>query len=147
MTRQVLFMQGGGEGAHDERDEKLVAGLERELGRGYELRYPRMPNEADPRYGTWSRAIAKEIDALEDGAIVVGHSVGGTLLIRTLADKPLPRKLNGVVLIAAPFVGEGGWPDDDIAAMDHLGGQLPSGMRVRLFHGGADETAPPAHAD
>ncbi len=47
-TRQVLFIQGGGAGAHDERDGKLVESLRRELGGRYEVRQPRMPEEGDP---------------------------------------------------------------------------------------------------
>jgi hypothetical protein len=50
MSTQVLFIQGGGAGVHDDWDNKLVASLERELGNGYEIRYPRMPAEADPSY-------------------------------------------------------------------------------------------------
>ena len=143
----MLFIQGGGEGTHAEWDNKLVANLERELGPGYEIRYPRMPNEADPRYSTWSKAIEKEIEALGDGAIFVGHSVGGTILIKTLADQQPRRKPKGVILVATPFIGKDGWPSDDIAPMDHLGDDLPAEMDIYLFHGSADDTVPPAHAD
>ena len=48
MTTQILFVQGGGEGVHDQWDKKLVDSLGSELGRDYEIRYPLMPNEADP---------------------------------------------------------------------------------------------------
>ena len=40
-ARQILFIQGGGAGAHDEWDDKLVKSLRRELGSGYEVRCPR----------------------------------------------------------------------------------------------------------
>ena len=50
MTRQVLFIQGGGEGVHDEWDKQLVASLKRELGPDYQISYPRMPNEAHRQY-------------------------------------------------------------------------------------------------
>src|SRR4051812_15264491 len=42
---RVMFVQGGGEGAHDSWDNKLVASLEQALGAGYSVRYPRMPKE------------------------------------------------------------------------------------------------------
>ena len=70
MKRQILFVQGGGEGAHDEWDNKLVDSLRRNLGPDYEVRYPRMPNEADPIYAQWKAALADEIAALDDGAIL-----------------------------------------------------------------------------
>src|SRR5690606_16023853 len=48
MRRQVLFIQGAGQGTYAEWDNKLVDSLVKALGRDYEVRYPRMPNEADP---------------------------------------------------------------------------------------------------
>jgi hypothetical protein len=38
-TRQILLIQGGGAGAYDEWDGKLVESLRRELGGGYEVRH------------------------------------------------------------------------------------------------------------
>ena len=63
-TRQILFIQGGGAGAHDEWDDKLFDSLRRELGDGYEVRYPRMPDEDDPSYARWSEAIRRTCIAL-----------------------------------------------------------------------------------
>ena len=63
-NRQILFIQGGGAGAHDEWDDKLVDSLRRGLGAGREVRYPRMPDEDDPSYATWSPAIRREMSAL-----------------------------------------------------------------------------------
>jgi pimeloyl-ACP methyl ester carboxylesterase len=145
--RQILFIQGGGAGAHDEWDCKLVDSLRRELGHGYDLRYPRMPDEHDPSYARWSAAIQGEVTTLDDGAVVVGHSVGGTILINTLAERPPQGPLAAIVLIAAPFVGTGGWPGEEFELPHDLGARLPHGTPVHVFHGLRDETAPPSHAD
>jgi predicted alpha/beta hydrolase family esterase len=148
MTSQVLFVQGGGaEGTHDEWDNKLVESLERELGPDYEVRYPRMPNEAHPAYGNWKRALEKEFTKLNDGAVLVGHSIGGTILINALAEDRPALGLSGVFLIAAPFVGENGWPSDDIKPRKKIGAELPEGMPVYLYHGSKDDIAPFAHVD
>jgi pimeloyl-ACP methyl ester carboxylesterase len=144
--RQVLFVQGGGAGTHDAWDDKLVASLRRGLGDGYEVRYPRMPDEGDPSYAGWSVAIRREIAALDDGAVVVGHSVGATILVNALGELPPERPLGAIVLVAAPFVGAGGWPGDEFELPADLGARLPEGVPVHLFHGLADETAPPSHA-
>ena len=145
MPRQLLFIQGGGAGAHDEWDLTLVDRLGRELGPGYEIRFPRMPNEADPTYKRWKAALEKEFGRLDEGAILVGHSIGGTILINTLVEAPPDVALGGIVLIAAPFIGEGGWPGDDIEPMSDLGRRLPPQTPVVLYHGTADETAPVEH--
>ena len=146
-TRQVLFIQGGGEGVHDEWDDKLVDSLRRELGDGHEVRYPRMPDEDDPSYARWSAAIRREMTALDDGAVVAGHSVGGTILINALAERPPEPELRAIVLIAAPFVGAGGWPSDEFELPSDLGARLPHGARVHVFHGLQDEIALPSHAE
>lgn len=145
-TRQVLFIQGGGSGTHDEWDDKLVHSLRAELGDGFEVRYPRMPDEDDPRGSTWGPAIRQEIASLEDGAVVVGHSVGATVLIHVLDNRPRDRGLAAIVLLAAPFVGAGGWPGDEFELPDDLGSRLPLGVPVHLFYGLADDTVPTAHA-
>lgn len=54
-ARQILFIQGGGAGAYDVWDDKLVESLRRELGGGHEVRYPRMPDEGDPSYARGAR--------------------------------------------------------------------------------------------
>jgi predicted alpha/beta hydrolase family esterase len=145
-NRQILFIQGGGAGAHDEWDDKLVDSLRRGLGDKRQVRYPRMPDEDDPSYGRWVEAIRREMAGLDDGAVVVGHSVGGTLLINALAEQAPERKLGAIVLIAAPFVGAGGWPSDEFELPSDLGARLPQGVPVHVFHGLEDETAPPSHA-
>lgn len=147
MTRQVLFIQGGGEGTHDAWDNRLVDSLRRELGPGYDVRYPRMPDEANPSYSAWKAAIAEEIAGLADGAVVVGHSIGGTVLINALAEAPPKRTLAGLFLVAAPFVGPGGWPSDDVGSMADIGARLPREPPIHLYFGGADDTVPLTHAE
>lgn len=147
MRRQVLFVQGGGERVHDEWDGKLVASLRAELGPDYEVRYPRMPNEDDPSYATWTATLENELAGLDEGAILVGHSLGGTILINALAEHPPERELGAIILIAAPFVGEGGWQSADWKPQRALGEQLPGGVPIYLYHGLADATVPASHAE
>jgi pimeloyl-ACP methyl ester carboxylesterase len=51
------------------------------------------------------------------------------------------------VLLAAPFVGEGGWESDELRFPPDLGQRLPPGVPLHFFHGLEDETAPPSHID
>lgn len=143
----MLFVQGGGESVHDEWDNKLVASLEGALGSGYDVRYPRMPNEGDPSFSAWSAVLGREIAELDDGAFLVGHSVGGTILVHALAKRPrLLTHIAGICLIAAPFVGDGGWPGDEIAP--HRNWAEPvAGAAIYLYQGDADSTVPMAHLD
>lgn len=146
MSRQLLFVQGGGgENAHDAWDSKLVENLQRALGPEYEIRYPRMPDEDDPKFVPWKAALRKELEELGDGALLVGHSIGATILVHSLAEEPIKRAPAGLFLISMPFIGEGGWPSDEIEPKPDLGGKLPVQCPIYLYHGDADETVPTKH--
>ncbi len=145
--RQLLFIQGGGAGVHDKWDNKLVESLEHELGSAYEICYPQMPDEADPRYDAWKATLEKELAALDDRAILIGHSIGGTMLVNVIAEQSSERRFGALFLIAAPFVGDGGWSSDDLQSPRDLGARLPRDVPVHIYHGLNDETAPPSHAE
>ena len=145
--RPVLFVQGGGEGVHDQWDNHLVDSLKRELGPDYEIHYPVMPNEADPGYAVWKGALEREFASLEHGSIVIGHSVGGTILINALAERTPQSSLGAICLIAAPFIGAGGWTSEDIEPRSDIAARLPRDVPIFLYHGRNDETVPFAHVE
>jgi len=145
MRRRVLFVQGGGEGAH-QVDARLVASLAKELGPDYELHYPLMPHEDTPDYSAWNRVLIAGITLLGDGVVVVGHSIGATIVLWSLAENGPKQPLAGVFLIAAPFVGEGGWQIEDSVAPRNIGAKVPD-VPIYLYHGREDETVPFAHVD
>ena len=147
MRRQVLFIQGGGAGVHAGWDNRLVDSLRRELGPGYVVRYPAMPDEAEPRYTAWREAIEREFADLDDGAVLVGHSVGGTVLVHVLADGAPPFRPAAICLVAAPFIGDGGWSSEEIEARPDLAMQLPDGVPILIYQGENDDTVPPEHAE
>jgi predicted alpha/beta hydrolase family esterase len=147
MPKQVLFVQGGGEAVHDTWDNKLVRSLERELGDGYAVLYPRMPAEADPRYAAWKAALLSAFEELEDGAIIVGHSVGGAILIHVLAEQWPKQQLGAISLIATPFIGDGGWQSNDMNPRADFAERFPADVPLFLYHGSADDVVPFGHLD
>jgi predicted alpha/beta hydrolase family esterase len=61
--------------------------LRRALGGGHHVRCPRVPDEDEPSYAKWA-ASGRQIAEPNDGVVLVGHSIGGTILIQ--APKLLP---------------------------------------------------------
>jgi predicted alpha/beta hydrolase family esterase len=149
IKKQVLFVQGGGRDTHDSWDNRLVASLERALGGGYAVRYPRMPGEAEPDPVAWKKVLARELGGLSDGAILVGHSLGAAILLDHLLDHPgdfgPARSPAGTFLIAPPFIGDGGWPSDDLRPTRDLVGKLPAGAPLFVYQGSKDQTVPFSH--
>jgi predicted alpha/beta hydrolase family esterase len=145
--RQLLFVQGGGKDVHDEWDDKLVESLRRGLGDGFDVRYPRMPREDDPDYARWKPVLEEQIGELRDDAILVGHSVGATILVRLLQEQAGARRLGGLFFIAAPFLGDGGWSADDVRFSADLGARFPRDIPIHFYHGLEDKTVPSSHAE
>jgi pimeloyl-ACP methyl ester carboxylesterase len=104
--RQVLFIHGGGDGGY-EADAELAASLQRSLGTGYEVRYPRMPEEPPPDFG-WGHKIGSEIAAIEGEALLVGHSLGASMLLKYLSENRIASPIRGIFLIATPW-----WSGDE----------------------------------
>src|SRR4051812_30249563 len=99
MKKQVLFIQGGGNGGY-EADAKLVASLQKALGKDYELNYPRMQtDEAAPDFG-WLEQIGREIGKLRNDFILVGHSLGASFLLKYLSENKVSKKAAGIFLIS-----------------------------------------------
>ena len=143
--KQLLFIQGAGKDVHDAWDNKLVASLEQALGPDYTIRYPRMPDEAAPHAAAWKKTIAREIGKLNDGLFLVGHSVGAAVLLDYLAE--MDRRVAGVFLIAAPFIGDGGWPSEDLRPTAEVARALHGGEALHFYQGRDDETVPFAHLE
>jgi uncharacterized protein len=145
MTKQVLFVHGGGGGAHAE-DAKLAASLEEKLGSGYRVRYPEMPREEDPEYQVWKQVIIDELADMGEGAILVGHSIGASVVIKALTDQEIRTPLAGVFLISTPFwYDHEVWRWPEVELREEVATKLPSRLPLFLYHGIADEVVPVAH--
>ncbi|HLV99273.1 MAG TPA: alpha/beta fold hydrolase [Ktedonobacterales bacterium] len=146
MGKEVIFIQGGGEGAY-EMDRKLVASLQQALGADYQVHYPRMPNEGAPDYTLWKGPIHSMLAALHGESILVGHSVGGYLLVKYVTQEPLPSApIRGICLIATPYPGgDEQWQFEGFSLPEDFGRKFPANARIWLYHSPDDQTVPFAH--
>ena len=144
MKRQVLFVHGAGQGAH-EADEKLAASLGDALGTNYEVRSPKMPDEDSPEIEAWKGRISEELAAIDGEVVLVGHSVGAFVLLEYLSEEAVEGPFAGLFLVAAPYVGTGGWEIDGYALQKDLASGLPERLPVFLYHGREDEVVPFEH--
>ncbi len=144
MRKRVLFMHGGGEGAYEE-DRKLAASLQDALGAAYDVRCPKMPDEDHPVYQAWKERIAEELDALEGEVILVGHSLGGSILLKYLSEEEVEKLVAGLFLVAAPYWGVEDWEVGEYALREDFASKIPKEMTVFLYHSRDDEVVPFAH--
>lgn len=144
MRKRVLFVHGGGKGAYEE-DRKLAASLQDALGADYDVRCPKMPDEDSPEYGAWRDRISQELAALHDEVFLVGHSLGGSILLKYLTEEESAEPVAGLFLLAAPLWGAEDWEVEEYALRSRFASRLPSELPVFLYHSRDDEVVPFTH--
>lgn len=147
MTRQALFIQGAGEGAYSE-DKKLADSLRQALGPAYDVRYPVMPDVGDAPYESWKQQIETELATLTGPVILVGHSVGASILLKCLTEMDIGLLVAGIFLISTPFWGGDGWQYDGYQKLElpkDVAVRLPQDTQVFLYHSQDDEIVPFSH--
>ena len=147
MTNHALFIQGAGKGAYEE-DKKLAASLREALGADYEVHYPAMVDEDSASYEQWKQQIENELTAMQGPIILVGHSVGASVIIKCMSETEVKKPIVGIFLIAAPFWGGNGWRYEgyeELALPKELAAKLPKGISIFLYHCHDDEIVPFDH--
>ena len=140
----VLFIQGGGKGAHAE-DAALANSLQRALGPKYDVLFPRMPGEADPNVEAWKRKISSELSRIPGAVILVAHSVGGSILLRTLSEEKVQKSIAGLFLLATPSWDADRWNFDDLKLRPDISEKLASIPRIFFYHCRDDDVVPFSH--
>ena len=147
MSMQALFIQGAGQGAHA-ADEKLVASLRQSLGPEYTIHYPTMPHEDNADYEIWKIRLSCELTAMRDPVLLLGHSVGASMLLKYLSEIEVERTIIGIFLLATPFWGGDGWRYEGfmrLALQEGFAAKLPKDAPIFLYHGRNDEIVPFMH--
>jgi len=141
MKKQVLFIQGGGDDGY-EADLSLVASLQKELGDDYEIFYPQMPNdESAPDFG-WLKEIKEEIGKLNNDLILVGHSLGASMLLKYLSENTISKKVAGVFLVSTPFWrGKEEWVQG-LKLQEDFAVNLPQNIPIFFYQCLDDEVVP-----
>ena len=143
-TQPVLFIQGAGMMHDPEGSGRLAAYLARELSADYRVIAPEMPDADNPHYQPWRDRIEQELEATGQEVILVGHSLGGSVLLKYLAEGSYRKPVPGLFLVSVPNWGPDGWGYDEFAAPNDVGSRLPA-SRIFLYHSRDDPEVPFAH--
>ncbi len=102
-----------------------------------------MPDPDNPDAGAWGKAVRKHLKSMDDDFVAVGHSLGGSTILKELAEHGVPRRLRGVITLAMPF-----WPDWEV--MDYALPQDVSRLGkvpLMFYFSTDDETVAIEHLD
>ncbi len=136
--KQVLFIHGGGDDGYAV-DKTLVASLKEQLGTAYSVHYPQMIPDMDaPDYG-WGKQIAQAMAEIKGNVILVGHSIGASILLKYLTENTIKQPISGLFLISAPFIGYEKWQMDNLTLGEDFAEALPNDASIFLYHAKDDE--------
>jgi predicted alpha/beta hydrolase family esterase len=150
--RQVVAIHGGDafptyeEYLEDLRDFKIESidyfkrqndwkqNLQKTLGDGYEVILPRMPNSGNARYLDWKIWFEKLLPLLNNGIILIGHSLGASFLAKYLSEERVSKKILGTFLVSGPYDKDGERPIVEFVLPASLALLEEQGGKIFLYH-------------
>jgi predicted alpha/beta hydrolase family esterase len=141
----VLFIHGAGTGAYTE-DRLLADSLQRALGAGYDVQCPQMPDEENVPLPLWNAEIDARLATASGPVALVGHSVGGSVLLKYLCERRPAARIAGLFVVAAPYWGtDEGWQWNDAMLPADAAAKLAGEWPLIFYHSRDDEIVPFAH--
>ena len=146
MMRQVFFLHSAGAQGPHQGSSDLVAWLTDALEPECNVLHPKMPNPEEPDYQAWKAELGKELAKLSGEATFIGHSLGGSVLLKYLAEEPFTNPIAGMFLVSVPFWGgDEDWQHGAFTLPKDFGKKLPTIRRIFLYHSVNDPFVPFAH--
>lgn len=145
IKKQVLFIHCGGSQRPQTGSSSLVKFLRVHLGSDYHIVFPEMPEPEQPAYDLWKQKLEQELLALEGEVLVVGHSLGASVVLKYFSEQRCPKAVNGLFLVAPPFWGADHWEVAEYEVTAESYRHLRSIERIFLYHSKNDEVVPFTH--
>ncbi len=123
------------------------SGLPLALGAGYEVIAPQMPSRYNAKYSEWKVWFEKVVPFINDGVILVGHSLGGIFIAKYLSENKLPVKISAVLLISAPYDAGADESLADFILPASLKQLAEQGGEIFLYHSKDDMVVPFANVE
>jgi predicted alpha/beta hydrolase family esterase len=144
--RRVILIHGAGIPQMDAGSGDWQSGLQAALGSGYEVLRPQMPDPENPHYEAWKARVEALLREARHEVVLVGHSLGGVVLLKYLAENDVGSHISGVFAVATPWFGgeDKDWDVPQFALRDDLT-RLERVPRILLYHSRDDEVVPFAH--
>jgi predicted alpha/beta hydrolase family esterase len=145
VKKQILFIHSGGIQNPSTGSSSLVDYLRTNLDHEYEVLFPQMPDPENPSYVEWKEKLAHELETLNREVILVGHSLGGSVLLKFLSENKWDKTIAGLFVIAAPYWGKTNWKVREYVLQDNFSNTLTGIEHIFLYHCTYDEVVPVDH--
>ncbi|NAP00819.1 alpha/beta hydrolase [Halomonas sp. MG34] len=120
--------------------------MKKECANTHNIIQPAMPAPLDPSYAEWKKEIRRTLDLVEGEVTLIGHSLGGSVLLKYLAEEEVNIPFNKLISIAAPFWGVNkGWQRKDFILKSNISGEIPYVPNIFFLHSKLDPIVPIEH--
>lgn len=98
--KQILLAHSGGrQGSHGEGSFDLVSYLRNKLSNEFDIHYPIIDNPEAATYKMWEKLFCTEFKKIKEPLILVGHSLGGSMLLKYLSEEGKNLSISALFLI------------------------------------------------
>jgi predicted alpha/beta hydrolase family esterase len=133
MSKEIVFIHGGGGQEDFEADALLADSLRKNLGDSYTVHYPFLPENSEPDFGRMKQ-ISEALSEIEGDVILVGHSLGASMILKFLSENSPHKKISGIFLLSTPFwSGDEDWKQG-LKLKNDFEDHLPKEVPVFLYH-------------
>ncbi|SDM67762.1 alpha/beta hydrolase [Sediminibacillus halophilus] len=146
MKKTVLFIHSAGPQGQGQGSSNLSSYLSKELGETYRFVSPKMPEPENPVCAHWKQQLEKELHKLTGEVTLIGHSLGGSVLLKYLTEHSLDLAISGLFIIASPYWGlDKNWQSKEFTLQRNFEQKLPSIPNLFLYHSVDEDIVPFAH--
>ncbi len=111
------------------------------LGEDYDVFVAQMPNSQNAQYTEWKIWFEKIMSLVDEGIILVGHSLGGIFLAKYLSENNSQKKIKALILLAAPYCTreENHLAGFDLENLEYVSSQVE---KIFIYHSKDDPVVP-----
>jgi predicted alpha/beta hydrolase family esterase len=143
--KKILFAHsagpqyGEGKGSFD-----LVRYLESKLSDKFEILFPIIDTPSSPTYQKFKKMFASEFTKITEPVILIGHSLGGSTLLKYLSEEKPDVSITALFLVATPHWG-GNMKEFQLKENFQI--SLPTIPLIFLYHSKNDPVVPFEHLE
>lgn len=147
VTKDLFFIHSAGPQGEGQGSTGLIRSLKGSLGNNYVLHHPSMPDPENPRYLEWKMTLQATFPVGGNKVAIIGHSLGGSVIIKYLSEGLCQVPLAGLFLIGTPYWGTRGWALDEFTFPGDFASRLPHVDKVFVYHSRNDRWVPFSHGE
>ncbi|WP_339216495.1 alpha/beta hydrolase [Ornithinibacillus sp. FSL M8-0202] len=146
MNPALMFIHSAGPQGENQGSYNLIKYVHNRLGNNAEVISPKMPTPEDPKYSDWKNELDKALAKHSGGIVLVGHSLGGSVLLKYFSEEVYHVKVLGLFIVAAPFWGkDDDWQRKDFFLQETFEQHLKEIPHIFLYHSRDEEIVPLSH--